>query len=43
MSTQNTNTTQYVDTVTQDFKTSVAIVSLTANLAVFIAWLTISI
>ncbi len=37
----NTNEVTQVDTVAQDFKSAVIIVSLVANLAVFTTWLTV--
>lgn len=43
MNTQNTNIEQYNDTVTQDFKNSVIIVSLVANLTIFVTWLVTSV
>jgi hypothetical protein len=38
----NTNQLDQVDTVAQDFKNAVLVVSLIANLTVFTGWLTIT-
>lgn len=41
MKTQNTNNNEavYVDTVAQDFKAAVFVVSLFVNLTVFVSWM----
>lgn len=40
MKQQNKQSATYVDTVTQDFHRAIVVVSLVANVAVFVTWLT---
>jgi len=41
MKTQKTNTATFEDTVAKDFRAAIVVVSLLANLTVFVAWVTL--
>jgi len=41
MKQQNKQLEQYVDTVAQDFRRAIVVVSLVANLTIFVSWLTL--